>query len=626
MSMNSDDENFEDLPEEELSDEESLEEEKLGEQSEEEEIDPNAPLRQPIVAVLGHVDHGKTSLLDYVRGTTIVKREAGAITQHIGATEVPFDTVSKICGPLLKEGTTNLPGLLFIDTPGHHSFSTLRSRGGALADIAVLVVDITEGFKPQTIESINILKQHKTPFILALNKVDKLPGWRTNKGSFLANKANQSQMAQQTFQTRMYEIIGELGNHGFDSALFTDIQDFQKTIALIPTSVKDTGEGVPELFMILMGLAQKYLRGRLLLDEGSSEGTVLEIKEEKGLGKTLGVIIYNGILKASDTLIIGAQPEPIVTRVRSLLRPKPLDEIRDPRQQFDSVKIIGAAAGLKVVAPDIEGVVAGAPFYSASSEDEIDAALDRLTDSMKSNVKCTDEGVVIRADAIGSLEALAYELSAVNIPIVKAVVGDVSRRDVVTADPSDEEYRAILAFNVKVHPDAKKELHETGVKIFESDIVYRLLEDYQEWKDKIKDKQAQHLREDFSHPGKFEILEGHTFRTRDPAVVGVRVLGGRIALNQAVLRNDNSVVGHIRSLRSGEQVLKEALQGDEVAIAISEATVGRQISEGDVLYIEMDERAILTIREAGVKLDPIEEDIITEMQKIKKKDQPFWAR
>ena len=620
--MTSVEDEFEDLPDEELSEEELSEE---GE-SEDEEIDPDAPLRQPIVAVLGHVDHGKTSLLDYVRGTAVVKREAGAITQHIGATEVPYDTVSKICGPLLKDGTTNLPGLLFIDTPGHHSFSTLRSRGGALADIAVLVVDITEGFKPQTIESINILKQHKTPFILSLNKVDKLPGWRTHTGSFLANKANQSQTAQQTFQTRMYEIIGELGLHGFDSALFTDIQDFQKTIALIPTSVKDTGEGVPELFMILMGLAQKYLRGRLLLDEGSSEGTVLEIKEEKGLGKTLGVIIYNGILQASDTLIIGAQPEPIVTRVRSLLRPKPLDEIRDPRQQFDSVKIIGAAAGLKVVAPDIEGVVAGAPFYSASSEDEIDAALDRLTDSMKSNVKCTDEGVVIRADAIGSLEALAYELSAVNIPIVKAVVGDVSRRDVVTADPSDEEYRAILAFNVKVHPDAKKELHETGVKIFESDIVYRLLEDYQEWKEKIKDKQAQHLREDFSHPGKFEILEGHTFRTRDPAVVGVRVLGGRIALNQAVLRNDNSVVGHIRSLRSGEQVLKEALQGDEVAIAISEATVGRQISEGDVLYIEMDERAILTIREAGVKLDPIEEDIITEMQKIKKKDQPFWAR
>lgn len=624
--MNSDDEIFEDSLEEELSDEESSEEEKLEEQSEQEEIDPNAPLRQPIVAVLGHVDHGKTSLLDYVRGTTIVKREAGAITQHIGATEVPFDTVSKICGPLLKEGTTNLPGLLFIDTPGHHSFSTLRSRGGALADIAVLVVDITEGFKPQTIESINILKQHKTPFILALNKIDKLPGWRTSKGSFLANKASQGQTAQQAFQNRMYEIIGELGTHGFDSALFTDIQDFQKTIALIPTSVKDTGEGVPELFMILMGLAQKYLRDRLLLDEGSSEGTVLEIKEEKGLGKTLGIIIYNGILKASDTLIIGAQPEPIVTRVRSLLRPKALDEIRDPRQQFDTVKVVGAAAGLKVVAPDIEGVVAGAPFYSASSEDEIDDALDRLTDSMKSNVKCTDEGVVIRADAIGSLEALAYELSAANIPIVKAVVGDVSRRDVVTADPSDEEYRVILAFNVKVHPDAKKELHETGVKIFESDIVYRLLEDYQEWKEKIKDKQAQHLREDFSHPGKFEILEGHTFRTRDPAVVGVRVLGGRIALNQAVLRIDNSVVGHIRSLRSGEQVLKEALQGEEVAIAISEATVGRQISEGDVLYIEMDERAILKIREAGVKLDPIEEDIITEMQKIKKKDQPFWAR
>jgi len=609
-------------------DEEEIEDllEEESEEEKEEEIDPDAPLRQPIVAVLGHVDHGKTSLLDYVRGTTVVKREAGAITQHIGATEVPFETVSKICGPLLKEGSTTLPGLLFIDTPGHHSFTTLRSRGGALADLAVLVVDITEGFKPQTIESINILKQQQTPFILALNKVDKLPSWRSRKGSFLANSANQSSIAKQNFQTRMYEIIGELGEHGFDSALFSEIEDFQKTIALVPTSVKETGEGVPELFMILMGLAQRYLRDRLLLGEGSSEGTVLEIKEEKGLGKTMGVIIYNGILQSSDTLIIGAEPEPIVTRVRTLLRPKPLDEIRDPRQQFDSVKIVGAAAGLKVVAPDIEGVVAGAPFYSASSEEEIDDALDRLADSMQSNVNCTDEGVVIRADAIGSLEALAYELSAAKIPIVKASVGDVSKRDVVTADPSDEEYRAILAFNVKTHPDAKNELFETGVKLFESDIVYRLLEEYEEWKAQIKEKQAQHLREDFAHPGKFEILEGHTFRTRDPAVVGVRVLGGRIALNQAVLRGDNQVVGRIQSLRSGDQTLKEAIQGEEIAIAITNVTVGRQISEGDVLYIEMDERAILKVRDAGVKLNPIEEDIITEMQRFKKKDQPFWGR
>ena len=331
IPMEPDEEEIEDLPEEE---------------SEEEEIDPNAPLRQPIVAVLGHVDHGKTSLLDYVRGTTVVKREAGSITQHIGATEVPFDTVSKICGPLLKEGTTTLPGLLFIDTPGHHSFTTLRSRGGALADLAILVVDITEGFKPQTIESIKILKQHKTPFILALNKLDKIPGWHSRKGAFTINKSKQSSTAKKNLQNRIYEIIGDLGSHGFDSILLSEIEDFQKTIALIPTSVKETGEGVPELFMILMGLAQRYLRNRLLLDEGSSEGTVLEIKEEKGLGKTLGVIIYNGILQSSDTLIIGAEPEPVTTRVRTILRPKPLDEIRAPRQQFDSVKEVGAAAGL----------------------------------------------------------------------------------------------------------------------------------------------------------------------------------------------------------------------------------------------------------------------------------------
>ncbi|HJP44286.1 MAG: translation initiation factor IF-2 [Candidatus Poseidoniia archaeon] len=591
-----------------------------------EEQPPTGPLRQPIVAVLGHVDHGKTSLLDWVRGTAVVSREAGAITQHIGATEVPFETISDICGALLPEENIRLPGLLFIDTPGHHSFSTLRARGGQLADLAVLVVDIMEGFKPQTIESLQVLRRAQTPFILVLNKIDRLPGWRTRKGTFAANRQGQSQLAQDALQERIWEIVRTLGGHNFDSALYSEVEDFQKTIALVPTSVRDSGEGVPELFMLLMGLAQRYLEGRLVLKEGVAEGTVLEVKEERGLGKTLGIIIYNGVLRASDTLIIGATPEPLVTRVRSLLQPRPLDEIRDPRQQFNVVTEVAAAAGLKVVAPDLEGVIAGAPFYGVPQGDDIAPVLERLSGEMESNVALEDRGLVVRADAIGSLEALAYELQEAGAPIMRAAVGDVSRRDVRLAETAPAEQRAVLAFGVNVLPDAREALVESEAKLFEADVVYQLVEEYGEWLAELKREQARTLREEFPHPGKIEFLEGHTFRTRDPAVFGVRVLAGRIMVGQKVLRADNHVIGRIRSMRSGEQGLKEATQGDEVAIAVTEATVGRQVNEGDILYIEMDERDVVRLRDENVKLTPDEEDVITELQRIKKADSPFWGR
>lgn len=591
-----------------------------------EEQPPTGPLRQPIVAVLGHVDHGKTSLLDWVRGTAVVSREAGSITQHIGATEVPFETISDICGALLPEENIRLPGLLFIDTPGHHSFSTLRARGGQLADLAVLVVDIMEGFKPQTIESLQVLRRAQTPFILVLNKIDRLPGWRTRKGTFAANRQGQSQLAQDALQERIWEIVRTLGGHNFDSALYSEVEDFQKTIALVPTSVRDSGEGVPELFMLLMGLAQRYLEGRLVLKEGVAEGTVLEVKEERGLGKTLGIIIYNGVLRASDTLIIGATPEPLVTRVRSLLQPRPLDEIRDPRQQFNVVTEVAAAAGLKVVAPDLEGVIAGAPFYGVPQGDDIAPVLERLSGEMESNVALEDRGLVVRADAIGSLEALAYELQEAGAPIMRAAVGDVSRRDVRLAETAPAEQRAVLAFGVNVLPDAREALVESEAKLFEADVVYQLVEEYGEWLAELKREQARTLREEFPHPGKIEFLEGHTFRTRDPAVFGVRVLAGRIMVGQKVLRADNHVIGRIRSMRSGEQGLKEATQGDEVAIAVTEATVGRQVNEGDILYIEMDERDVVRLRDENVKLTPDEEDVITELQRIKKADSPFWGR
>ncbi|MBO7205571.1 MAG: translation initiation factor IF-2, partial [Candidatus Methanomethylophilaceae archaeon] len=319
-------------------------------------------IRQPVVSVLGHVDHGKTKLLDRIRGTSVQAREAGAITQHIGATEVPIDHIYKVCGKLIGNKKFDVPGLLFIDTPGHHSFITLRARGGSLADIAVLVIDIREGLMPQTIESIKILRQYKTPFIIALNKVDTIQGWVCEEGRpFVLSERVQQAHTQEAFNEKLYAIIGDLSTEGIYADRYDRIDDFTKTVALVPISAKE-GEGIPDLLLMLIGLAQKFLEQQLAKEEGPGRGTILEIKEEKGLGKTMDMILYSGTIKKGDTVAIGTRGAPIVTKIKAILKPKPLDEIRDPRDRFDSVKELNAAAGVKISCQQSDGVIAGAPI------------------------------------------------------------------------------------------------------------------------------------------------------------------------------------------------------------------------------------------------------------------------
>ena len=318
------------------------------------------------------MDHGKTSILDKIRGSSIAANEAGGITQAIGASIIPIETIKKICGPLLDalKMKFTIPGLLFIDTPGHAAFTNLRKRGGNLADIAILVIDINEGVKPQTIESIEILKSYKTPFVIAANKIDLIAGWQTHiESTLISSIQKQSQKVQELLEKKIYGLVGKISELGFDSDRFDRIEDFTRVIAIIPTSAK-TGEGIPELLMVITGLAQKFLEGCLKCDvEGYAKGTIVEVKEERGLGKCIDVILYDGSLKRNDTIIIGTLTEPIVTKVKGLFEPMPLKEMRDKKSKFKSVKEVHAATGVRVSAPDIEGAIAGMPIRSCSKED-----------------------------------------------------------------------------------------------------------------------------------------------------------------------------------------------------------------------------------------------------------------
>jgi len=280
-------------------------------------------IRQPIVTILAHVDHGKTTLMDSIRRSTVASKEAGGITQCIDSTEVPINTITKISGKLLKNIETTIPGLLFIDTPGHEAFSSLRERGGAISDIAVLVIDINQGVQPQTRESIEILKNFKVPFVVALNKIDMIHSWETQDTfSYLESLASQNEFVKEEIQNKIYQIMGDLSNFEFDSELFINVEDYTKQIAIVPISGK-TGEGVAELLAVLVGMAQKYLANKLEISpDAEAQGTILEVKESQGLGKVLDVVVYDGSLKRGDTIVVGTNGEPIVTKVKALQKPK----------------------------------------------------------------------------------------------------------------------------------------------------------------------------------------------------------------------------------------------------------------------------------------------------------------
>ncbi|MFX1262365.1 MAG: translation initiation factor IF-2, partial [Promethearchaeota archaeon] len=447
----------------------------------------NAKLRSPIVTVLGHIDHGKTSLLDKMRGTAVQDREAAGITQHIGASFFPTETIEAICGDLLGSTKTELTidGLLFIDTPGHEAYLNLRRRGGAIADIAILVIDINEGALTQTYESLKILQSGKTPFLVAANKLDKVPGWREKEGMnlFQAIKA-QGTTTQSEVDRRLYEIVGALSANGYDSERFDRVEDFTKTVAIVPTSAK-TGTGIPELLMVLSGLTQQYMKDRLRISEGPARGAILEVREETGLGITLDTIIYEGVLRKTDTVVIGGLDDVIVAKIRALLQPKELDEIRDPKEKFTPVEEVHAAAGVKIVSPDIEGAVAGAPVYAVGKKENIEAMKQRVKEEVSSiRIQRDSSGIVVKTDTLGSLEAVTQFLQDRKVPVRVADVGNIVKRDIVeakAAGDTDPLNAVVLGFNVKFAPDIEDLAAEYGVETFLNEVIYRLYDDYNAW-------------------------------------------------------------------------------------------------------------------------------------------------
>ena len=572
-------------------------------------------IRQPIISVLGHVDHGKTTILDSIRKSTVAAGEAGGITQHIGATEVSGDVIKKICGSLIKEEKIKIPGLLFIDTPGHAAFTTLRKRGGSIADLAILVVDINENFQPQTDESLTFLKEFKTPFVVAANKIDRINGWaRQETKSFMESFKKQNESVKRELDTKIYEMVGALGERGYNSERFDRVTDFKSTVAIVPVS-GITGEGIGELLMVLIGLSQQFLSEKLEIKEKNGFGTVLEVKEVKGMGTTIDAILYDGSISKGDYLIIGGET-PIVTNVRSILKPRELGDIR-VEKKFSAVDEVSAAAGIKISAPNLEDVVAGSPFRTCRKQEDVE----KLKKELKKEVESVEidkdaEGVMIKADTLGSLEGMIKILQDNNIPIKKAKIGNVTRADVMEMSCiSDTLKRVVFAFNVQVLPEA---LEIKDVKIFQSPVIYKLIEDYEKWKEEEENNIKREKLNEVIRPGKMKILPGYIFRASHPAIVGVEVTGGVVKPGYSLVKGDK-IIGKIEQIQKEGSNVSEAKYGDKLAVSISGATVGRQIKEGDELFTAMGKENIRKLEEMRDLLSKSEIDTLEEIKDIIKK-------
>ncbi|PAV06880.1 translation initiation factor IF-2 [Methanosphaera cuniculi] len=589
--------------------------------------------RSPIVSVLGHVDHGKTTLLDNIRGSTIAAKEAGGITQHIGATEIPMDVISSICGEFLERMSINekLPGLFFIDTPGHEAFTTLRKRGGSLADLAILILDVNEGFKPQTYEALNILKSSKTPFVVAANKIDKIPGWKSvENASFTESMKQQDSDIVFKLDQKLYEIVGTLHEEGFESERFDRISNFASQITIVPISAM-SGEGLTELLTMLLGLAYQYLREQLQIEENSpAEGTVLEVKEEKGLGLTIDTIIYDGLLNKDDRIMMLTKDNKVIsTKIRSLLKPKPLEEIRESKTMFENTDEIVAAAGVKIVAPHVDDVVAGSPLKVANANDEkVEDELLSEVDNIR--IQTNDIGIIVKADTLGSLEALVNILDQKDIPIKSAEIGDISRRDIINASimyEEDKKYGVVVGFNVNILPSAEEELNNQEIKVFQDKVIYQLTEDYLDWVNTAKERQKEQRLASIIRPSKIRIIPKLVFRHSKPAIAGVEIMSGIIQRGVTLINEKGNVVGKVESMEDNGENLSKASRGSQVAMAISDAVFEKDFEEGDVLYVDMSERNFLAIEEEfDSKLLDDERHTMDELKEIKQQSEdPNWG-
>ena len=575
-------------------------------------------IRQPIITVAGHVDHGKTTILDSIRKSNIYDTEAGGITQKISFTKVPIEHIKKQCPLIEKQGVNlDIPGFLFIDTPGHAAFSHLRKRGGSLADLAILVIDINDGIKPQTKEVLDILKLNKIPFIIALNKIDNISGWRKQAENLKESIDKQAVNVATNFQEKLFTLMGSLHHHGFNAKPFYEVKDFTRELALIPCSAK-TGEGIPELILMLSGMSEKFLKKSLTLGK-DARGVILEIKKEKSMQYS-EAILYDGKLSSTDEIAIASFDQPIITKIRVL------EEIQPLSSKFKPSKSIIAANGMRMQLINSEGILPGMPF--TIFKDNLEEISKEFKKDIGKKLKTDKKGIIIKADSLGSLEALITLLKQERIPIISSGIGKINKKDLISAETNFREdplNAIILGFNVEEDDEVKDLIKESKIKVLKNEVIYRLIEDLIEFQKEKENEIKRKKLTKLTSVCKLKILPQYVFRNSNPAVFGVLVESGKLRPGANLIDNEGKEISKVKNIQEQNKSVKEATKGSEIAISLPGIIFDRVLAETNNLYSNLSEKQFKQFKDNKDLLTADEIQALQKIAQIKRKEKPTWG-
>ncbi len=577
-------------------------------------------LREPIVCVLGHVDHGKTTLLDAIRGTTIASSEAGGITQRIGATEIPLSRLEKATKSFPQLSKIRVPGLLFVDTPGHVAFSNMRARGGALADIAILVIDINDGIMPQTVESINTLKKFKTPFVIVANKIDLISYCVGKKNTTFRNFIkDQRPEYTEEFDKRFYKLVGQLYDLGFSAERFDRVTDFAKTVAIVPTAAR-SHVGVMDTIFVLAGLAQRFLENEIELQkDAKGRATVIEVKREESVGTLLDSVLYQGKICKGNRIAVNTRTGPQVSKIKALFVNKNLRS-----RDLTETASVSAAAAARIMVTDKIEILPGSPIIVIDHDSEIEPAFEEIRRESTPDIELEQNGIMVKADTLGSLEAICYEIAQKDIKIRSAAIGDISKKDLINASTvGDRMDRVIVGFNVSLTPDAREESDMLDAHVLVGNIIYSIVEDLEKGLELRKKEMDEATKGSMPIPSKLSVMPEYIFRATKPVIVGVRIHSGRIKVGDSFIKQDGRFGGTVKSIRDGNVSRQFADAPAEVAVAIDGVTLNRHISTSETLYVDIPEGVVREIRRGS--LDEGIMETLEEIIKIKRRENIFWG-
>jgi len=570
-------------------------------------------LRCPIVVIMGHVDTGKTKLLDKIRKTNVQEGEAGGITQQIGATFFEKKTLEAQTARLnaVEKVELKVPGMLVIDTPGHESFTNLRSRGSSLCDVAILVVDLMHGLEQQTIESLTMLRKRGVPFVVALNKVDRCYGWKTAKDAPIREALKeQDEGTLSEYRSRCTEAKVQLAEQGVNSNIYWEMgdEDWSNSdfIPLVPTSAV-TGEGVQDVLLLLCQIAQRKLVETIMW-HANLQATVLEVKAIDGLGMTVDVLVVNGYLREGDRAVFCTLDGPIVTEIRGLLTPPPSREMRIKAEYIHHKQVKGAL-GVKIIGNNLEKVMAGTPVMIVGPEDvEEDIKAEVMSDltSLEGKLSTDKTGVLVQASTLGALEALLQflrEETKPPIPVSAIGIGTIHKRDVTKISIMNEkghpEYATILAFDVPVEREAREHAQEMNVRIMTADIIYHLFDQFTRFMEQLNEQRRAEASAVAVFPSIIKILPQHIFNQKNPIIVGAEVVEGilKVGTPLCVPAIGGLFVGKVESIESNGRELETARKGVSVAVKIVNEsnptiTYGRQFDASNMLYSQLSRASI----------------------------------